>query len=51
MVRMSKSSVRNVLPSFIVNSDFIKVLKVNLLGERGKGFKLALSNLDGGRAT
>ena len=39
----------NVQPTRVVNFDDIKVPKENLLGERGGGFKIALSGLDGGR--
>ena len=39
----------NVQPTRVVSFDDVKVPKENLLGERGKGFKIALSGLDGGR--
>jgi len=32
-----------------VNFDEVKVPKTNLVGQQGKGFKIALSGLDGGR--
>jgi alkylation response protein AidB-like acyl-CoA dehydrogenase len=39
----------NVQPTRIVNFDEVKVPKTNLVGQQGKGFKIALSGLDGGR--
>ena len=39
----------NVQPTRIVNFDEVKVPKANLVGQQGKGFKIALSGLDGGR--
>lgn len=39
----------NVQPTRVVNFDDVKVPKENLLGQQGKGFKIALSGLDGGR--
>ena len=39
----------NVQPTRVVNFDDVKVPKENLLGQRGQGFKIALSGLDGGR--
>ena len=39
----------NVQPTRIVNFDEVKVPKINLVGQQGKGFKIALSGLDGGR--
>lgn len=39
----------NVQPTRIVSFDDVKVPKSNMIGERGKGFKIALSGLDGGR--
>ena len=39
----------NVSPTTIVNFDDCKVPKSNLLGNRGEGFKMAMSALDGGR--
>lgn len=39
----------NVQPTAVVNFDDVKVPKENLIGERGQGFKIALSGLDGGR--
>jgi len=39
----------NVQPTRQVFFDNIKVPKENLLGEQGKGFKIALTGLDGGR--
>ena len=39
----------NVQPTKVVNFDDVKVPKSNLLGQQGKGFKIALMGLDGGR--
>ena len=39
----------NVQPTKVVSFDDVKVPKSNLVGEQGKGFKIALSGLDGGR--
>ena len=39
----------NVQPTRVVSFDDVKVPKTNLLGQQGKGFKIALSGLDGGR--
>jgi len=39
----------NVQPTRIVSFDEVKVPKTNLVGQQGKGFKIALSGLDGGR--
>ena len=39
----------NVQPTRVVSFDDVKVPKSNLVGEQGKGFKIALSGLDGGR--
>lgn len=39
----------NVQPTRVVSFDDVKVPKSHLIGERGKGFKIALSGLDGGR--
>ena len=39
----------NVQPTRVVSFDDVKVPKENLLGQRGQGFKIALSGLDGGR--
>ena len=39
----------NCSPTATVDFDEVKVPKENLIGERGQGFKIALSALDGGR--
>ena len=39
----------NVQPTRTVNFDDVKVTKSMMLGEQGKGFKIALTGLDGGR--
>lgn len=39
----------NVQPTRVVILEDAKVPKSNLLGQKGQGFKIALSGLDGGR--
>lgn len=36
-------------PTRVVNFDEVKIPAKNLLGEKGQGFKIAMSGLDGGR--
>lgn len=39
----------NVQPTRVVSFDDVKVPKSNIVGQQGKGFKIALQGLDGGR--